>query len=154
MYGAFITPPDDPSAHFGVLFWHKDGFSTAYGHETIALGHRAVANGIVKRDPPGCESLDAVIDLSSGQVVARVAFDDAGDVLHVDFINVASRQLSAGHELTVRSVAFRVCNALFLQPINATQRGVEMHSKDRRPSAVLEASEFLVLVHSSCCLQQ
>lgn len=108
----------------------------------------------MKRDPPGCESLDAVIDVSSGQVVARVAFDDAGDVLHVNFINVASRQLSAGHELTIRSVAFRVCNALFLQPINATQREVEMHSKDRRPSAVLEASEFLVLVHSSCCLQQ
>lgn len=39
MYGAFITPPDDPGAHFGVLFWHKDGFSTACGHETIALGH-------------------------------------------------------------------------------------------------------------------
>ena len=38
MYGGFITPPDDAGAHFGVLFWHKDGFSTACGHGTIALG--------------------------------------------------------------------------------------------------------------------
>jgi proline racemase len=38
MYGGFITPPDDDGAHFGVLFWHKDGFSTACGHGTIALG--------------------------------------------------------------------------------------------------------------------
>src|SRR5256885_15558035 len=34
MYGGFITPPDDAGAHFGVLFWHKDGFSTACGHGT------------------------------------------------------------------------------------------------------------------------
>lgn len=27
MYGGFITPPDDDGADFGVLFWHKDGFS-------------------------------------------------------------------------------------------------------------------------------
>lgn len=38
MYGGFITPPNDSGAHFGVLFWHKDGFSTACGHGTIALG--------------------------------------------------------------------------------------------------------------------
>jgi len=29
MYGGFIVPPDDQSADLGVLFWHKDGFSTA-----------------------------------------------------------------------------------------------------------------------------
>lgn len=41
MYGGFITPPDDDGAHFGVLFWHKDGFSTACGHGTIAQIGRA-----------------------------------------------------------------------------------------------------------------
>ena len=35
--------------------------------------------------------------------MARVAFDDAGDVLHVDIINVASQQISAGHKLTISS---------------------------------------------------
>ena len=30
---------------FGVLFWHKDGFSTACGHGTIALGRWAVRRG-------------------------------------------------------------------------------------------------------------
>src|SRR5680860_727618 len=29
MYGGFIVPPDDDGADFGVLFWHKDGYSTA-----------------------------------------------------------------------------------------------------------------------------
>ena len=42
MYGGFLVPPDDDGAHLGVLFWHKDGFSTACGHGTIALGAWAV----------------------------------------------------------------------------------------------------------------
>ncbi|GAB7333268.1 hypothetical protein MBLNU13_g04911t1 [Cladosporium sp. NU13] len=102
MYGCFITPPDDPGAHFGVLFWHKDGFSTACGHGTIALGYWAVANGLVKREGLA-EEVDVVIDVPSGRVVARVAFDGAGDVQHVDFINVASRQISAGHKMSIIS---------------------------------------------------
>lgn len=103
MYGCFITPPDDAGAHFGCLFWHKDGFSTACGHGTIALGYWAVAEGIVNRDSPSSESLDVVIDVPSGRVVARAAFNTAGEIQHVDFINVASHQISAGHELSVSS---------------------------------------------------
>src|SRR6218665_3059028 len=45
MYGGFVVPPDDDGADFGVLFWHKDGFSTACGHGTIALGVWAVETG-------------------------------------------------------------------------------------------------------------
>lgn len=30
MYGGFITPPNDSDAHFGVLFWHKDGFFNCF----------------------------------------------------------------------------------------------------------------------------
>ena len=33
---------DDPGADLGVLFRHKDGYSTACGHGTIALGAWAV----------------------------------------------------------------------------------------------------------------
>ncbi|MFF3438400.1 proline racemase family protein [Streptosporangium sp. NPDC002721] len=51
MYGGFITPPDDGGALFGVLFRHKDGFSTACGHGTIALGTWAVESGPVEADP-------------------------------------------------------------------------------------------------------
>jgi proline racemase len=47
MYGGFLVPPDDDGAHFGVLFWHKDGYSTACGHGTIALGAWAVNSGRV-----------------------------------------------------------------------------------------------------------
>ncbi len=87
MYGCFITPPDDDGADFGVLFWHKDGFSTACGHGTIALGVWAIESGKVAIDPSG--TTDVVIDVPSGRVTARVHTD--GSVIQsVDFINVAS----------------------------------------------------------------
>src|SRR3954470_16314513 len=53
MYGGLVVPPDDDAAHLGVLFWHKDGFSTACGHGTIALGRWAVDAGLVEAHPDG-----------------------------------------------------------------------------------------------------
>ena len=87
MYGGFIVPPDDEGAHLGVLFWHKDGFSTACGHGTIALGVWAVETGRVAAPVTG--SVDVVIDVPSGRVTARVHREDAR-VIAVDFVNVPS----------------------------------------------------------------
>ncbi|MGH3168319.1 MAG: proline racemase family protein [Trebonia sp.] len=87
MYGGFIVEPDDAGAHFGVLFWHKDGFSTACGHGTIALGAWAVRSGRVPADPSGIT--DLVIDVPSGRVRARVT-TAGGRVVSVDFVNVPS----------------------------------------------------------------
>jgi proline racemase len=87
MYGGFIVPADDDEANFGVLFWHKDGFSTACGHGTIALGAWAVETG---RVTPAANGLtDVVVDVPSGRVTARVHTQDER-VTAVDFRNVAS----------------------------------------------------------------
>jgi proline racemase len=87
MYGGFLVPPDDAGAHLGVLFWHKDGFSTACGHGTIALGVWAVETGRVAAPVTG--SVDVVIDVPSGRVTARV-HREGGRVVAVDFVNVPS----------------------------------------------------------------
>ena len=87
MYGGLVVPPDDDSAHLGVLFWHKDGFSTACGHGTIALGVWAVETGRVAAPVTG--SVDVVVDVPSGRVTARVHREDAR-VVAVDFVNVPS----------------------------------------------------------------
>jgi proline racemase len=91
MYGGFITEPDDAGAHFGVLFWHKDGFSTACGHGTIALGAWAVRSGLVPIAVGGVT--DVVIDVPSGRVTARVHSSPEGRVSSVDFVNVAGYRL-------------------------------------------------------------
>ena len=77
MYGGFVVPADDDGADFGVVFWHKDGYSTACGHGTIALATWAVDTGLV-------QAPDVAIDVPSGRVTARV--DDSG----VAFRNVPS----------------------------------------------------------------
>ena len=85
MYGCFVVEPDDDGADLGVLFWHKDGYSTACGHGTIALGAWAVASGRVAAPRDG--AVDVTIDVPSGRVVARVTVA-AGAVTGVAFRNV------------------------------------------------------------------
>jgi len=87
MYGCFLVEPDDDGADLGVLFWHKDGYSTACGHGTIALGAWAVQSGAVAAPREG--AVDVTIDVPSGRVVARVRVRD-GAVDAVAFRNVPS----------------------------------------------------------------
>lgn len=94
MYGGFITEPDDDGADFGVLFWHKDGFSTACGHGTMALGAWAVSAGIVAVDPSG--TTEVTIDVPSGRVRAQVHTDAEGRATSVDFVNVPTRLVASG----------------------------------------------------------
>ena len=86
MYGCFLVPPA-PGGHLGVLFWHKDGFSTACGHGTIALGVYAVDAGLV--DAPADGTVDVILDVPSGRVTARVS-REAGRTRSVSFVNVPS----------------------------------------------------------------
>ena len=87
MYGCFLVPPDDDGADLGVLFWHKDGYSTACGHGTIALGAWAVETGAVEAPDDG--DVHVTIDVPSGRVLARVR-RRSGIVEAVTFRNVPS----------------------------------------------------------------
>jgi proline racemase len=93
MYGCFLVPPDDDGADLGVLFWHKDGYSTACGHGTIALGAWAVDSGRVAAPDDG--EVDVTIDVPSGRVVARVK-RRAGATESVAFRNVPSFVIARG----------------------------------------------------------
>jgi proline racemase len=85
MYGCFLVPPDDGGADLGVLFWHKDGYSTACGHGTIALGAWAVESGRIAAPADG--EVEVRVDVPSGRVVARVT-RKGGAVQSVAFRNV------------------------------------------------------------------
>ena len=93
MYGGFIMPADDEGAHFGVLFWHKDGFSTACGHGTIALGVWATDIGVVDSDPDGITEVR--IDVPSGRVAALVE-RSGGELVRATFRNVPSHVIARG----------------------------------------------------------
>jgi len=93
MYGGFLVPADDEGADLGVLFWHKDGYSTACGHGTIALGAWAVESGRVPAPSDG--EVDVTIDVPSGRVVATVRCR-AGAVESVAFRNVPASVVARG----------------------------------------------------------
>ena len=95
MYGGFLVPPDDRGADLGVLFWHKDGYSTACGHGTIALGAWAVESGRVAAPDDGV--VEVTIDVPSGRVVAAVRCR-GGAVESVAFRNVPSYVVARGVE--------------------------------------------------------
>ena len=91
MYGCFVVPPDDEGAVLGAVFWHKDGYSTACGHGTIALGVWAVNSGRAQAAPDGDTEL--AVDVPSGRVVARVRCS-GGEVQRVSFRNVPAYVLA------------------------------------------------------------
>ena len=93
MYGCFLVPPDDDGADLGVLFWHKDGYSTACGHGTIALGVWAVQSGRVRAPADG--EATVTIDVPSGRVTATVRMS-AGEVQSVAFRNVPAFVMARG----------------------------------------------------------
>jgi proline racemase/trans-L-3-hydroxyproline dehydratase len=110
MYGCFLVPPDDAGADLGVLFWHKDGYSTACGHGTIALGAWAVESGRVKAPSDG--EIDVGIDVPSGRVVARVR-TRAGAVESVIFRNVPAFVVARGVQAAGVSVDVAYGGALY-----------------------------------------
>ena len=52
MYGAIIVSPDTPSADFGVIFIHNEGYSTGCGHAVIALTKAFIETGLIKKTEP------------------------------------------------------------------------------------------------------
>jgi proline racemase len=126
MYGCFLVPPDDECADLGVLFWHKDGYSTACGHGTIALGAWAVETGRVAAEPDG--RIDVTIDVPSGRVVARVRCR-AGAVEAVAFRNVPSFAVARGVRVADTEVDIAYGGALYAF-VSADSVGVRVDPAD------------------------
>lgn len=132
MYGGFIVPPNDSDALFGVLFWHKDGFSTACGHGTIALGYWAIAHKLLPVPDNG--EVDVVIDVPSGRVKARMTIKDARPI-HAEFINVLSYQIAKDLSATLDSRGVTVTLDLAFAgavyaTINADQLGLKVEPRN------------------------
>lgn len=126
MYGCFLVPPDDGGADLGVLFWHKDGYSTACGHGTIALGAWAVETGRVAAPSDG--EVDVTIDVPSGRVVAKVRCRD-GAVEAVAFRNVPAFVVARGVGIAGTEVDLAYGGALYAF-VSAGSVGVRVDPAD------------------------
>ncbi len=86
MYGGYLTEPISPTADFGIIFLHNEGYSDHCGHGVIALSTAAVELGWVQRQIPETR---VGIDAPCGFIEAFVQWDGehAGNVR---FVNVPS----------------------------------------------------------------
>src|SRR6476469_4428959 len=87
MYGAILTPPVTPTADYGVLFMHNEGYSTMCGHGIIALTTTLLETGMFPASEGGETSIR--YDTPAGLVSARATLAE-GRVREVAFENVPS----------------------------------------------------------------
>ncbi len=74
MYGCILTPPNDESGDFGILFLHNEGYSTMCGHAIIAIATLAVKmNWIDVVEGENTINIDA----PCGRIVAFVTVENA-----------------------------------------------------------------------------
>jgi proline racemase len=139
MYGCFVTPPDDPGADLGAVFFHNAGYSTACGHGTIALVTWALETGRVPGRPCSEGEVEVVVDVPSGRLPTWAAASD-GHVRSVRFRNVPSYV----HSLAVDVGRFSVdvgYGGAFYAILDAAQAGLKVER--RRLSALIELGRGL-----------
>lgn len=130
MYGCYVVPPDDDGAVLGTVFFHKDGYSTACGHGTIALATWAVQEGLVAAAADGETGL--AIDVPSGRVTAMVRLA-GGRVRSVAFRNVPA--YVTGRDLEVSTSAGTVradvsYGGAFYASVRAADLGLRVTPED------------------------
>jgi proline racemase len=117
MYGCLVTPPDPEPGEpgrpttFGLVFFHKDGFSTACGHGTIAATTWGLETGRIAAVAP---TTSIFVDVPSGRL--RVDADvevgpgvqDGVRVGEVRFENVPAWVSGTSIEVTAMGRSFVV----------------------------------------------
>lgn len=139
MYGCFVTEPDDDGADFGLVFFHREGFSTACGHGSIAAAVWAYTTGHTPLRDDGT----LVIDVPSGRVTCtvrdttdghpRVAFRNIASYLHAQDVPVPTRRGT-----TTTDIAY---GGAFYAMVDTRTLGLEV-SRDRLPELIALAAEI------------
>lgn len=130
MYGCLITEPVTPSADFGVLFLHNEGFSTMCGHGIIATTKVILETGFLPMKSPATK---VMIDTPAGLVTSYAKIED-NKVKSVYFHNVPSFVLALDEVVDVPGlgdirydVAF---GGAFYAFVKSEDAGVSLTPKD------------------------
>ncbi len=130
MYGCIITPPVTPTAEFGILFLHNEGFSTMCGHAILTITKVVVETNIIEMKSPITE---VKIDTPAGLVTAYAKIEDK-EVKSVYFHNVPSFVVALDQVIKVPNLgevhydlAF---GGAFYAFVNADEIGVKLRPED------------------------
>lgn len=100
MYGCLLTPPNDPSGDFGIVFMHNEGYSTMCGHAVIAISTLVAEQGWMKIR----EGLNTLrIDAPCGRIESHIRVEK-GRVIDVNFHGVPSFVVALDQEIQVPGI--------------------------------------------------
>lgn len=132
MYGCIITPTVTPTADFGVLFLHNEGYSTMCGHGIIAVTKVALETGMMPMQLPVTR---IGIDTPAGLVTAYARIENNA-VSSVYFHNVPSyvAELDATVEVPgLGEIRYDLAfGGAFYAYVQAADAGVRCHPDDFR----------------------
>lgn len=100
MYGCVLTPPNDPTGDFGIVFLHNEGYSTMCGHAIIAISTLTVEMQWVEVE--GDHHI-LFIDAPCGRIMSYVQLKDR-EVENVTFHCVPSFVLHENVRLEVPKI--------------------------------------------------
>lgn len=133
MMACVLTPPQHSGSNFGVLFWHRNGFSPVSGHGVIALATVLVECGLV--EIKGAD-LRLRLDTPAGTIEAAVQLRH-DRVEWVSFENGLSRVVAVDQKVMVPGIGevkydLAYGGALFAF-VKASALGVSTSPEDIRP---------------------
>lgn len=97
MCGVFMTPPVNPEAQMGLLFFDTAGYLSMCGHSTIGAATLALELGMVSKQEP---YTNLTIDTVVGTIQARARVEK-GQVKNVTFRNIPSFVFAQDVELSL-----------------------------------------------------
>lgn len=131
MFGAFLVPPCDPEAHYGVLFMDTGGSLSMCGHGSIGIGRTLVELGMVEKTEPETE---VILDSPAGLVHLKVEVADGkvGDVLLGNVpAYVAERDVEIEVPSLGKKIKLDICyGGNFFAIVPAGQLGLELTPKE------------------------
>ncbi len=130
MYGCILTPPNDETADFGILFMHNEGFSTMCGHAIIAISKLAVEMGWKEKNFPQTQ---IEIDAPCGRISSRVNLDESGQVRDVEFDCVPSFVVGLDYDIKLGDQRIKydlAYGGAFYAYVNADQMGLSLSSEN------------------------
>lgn len=132
MYGCVLLPPNDPSADFGILFLHNEGYSTMCGHAIIAITKLAVEMGWVEKDQPETK---LEIDAPCGRITSFAKIKD-DNVESVYFHCVPSFVVALDEKVNVSglgSIEYDLAyGGAFYAYVNADKLGISLVEENYR----------------------
>jgi proline racemase/trans-L-3-hydroxyproline dehydratase len=144
MFGAIVTPPTTPQAHYGVLFMDNGGYLDMCGHGIISVTTALINMGMMPPTPP---TTLVIFDTPAGVVASRASVQGQR-VVDVSVVNVPSFLYAQDIKLDVPGVGSVPVDVAFggnfFAMVRAEHLGITVH-----PTSLAQLTRYGMTIHQA-----